>query len=152
MDSFPLPLIACRKGCGACIPGLCKVKCCSSCCEDISCGYHHFQPKLKTKIARFFCGTNDEQISRNEIVTLTNYILEKEKKEKEEKEKREKEIEKEVVKKESENEVCCKICMENRVDYVFGCGHFICVMCSESIKKECPFCRDDIKTKIKVYF
>ena len=46
----------------------------------------------------------------------------------------------------------CKICMSNQVGVVFlPCGHLIsCVNCSPKVK-DCPFCRQFIKGKVKTY-
>ena len=46
----------------------------------------------------------------------------------------------------------CKICMSNKVGVVFlPCGNLIsCVNCSPKVK-DCPFCRQFIKGKVKTY-
>ena len=46
----------------------------------------------------------------------------------------------------------CKICWSNQVGVVFlPCGHLIsCVNCSPKLK-DCPFCRQFIKGKIKTF-
>ena len=46
----------------------------------------------------------------------------------------------------------CKICLSNQVGVVFlPCGHlFSCVNCSPKLK-DCPFCRQFIKGKIKTF-
>ena len=46
----------------------------------------------------------------------------------------------------------CKICAEREVQVVFiPCGHLVaCEICSHKLK-ECPICRQKIKTHVRTY-
>ncbi|KAJ3681183.1 hypothetical protein LUZ60_015672 [Juncus effusus] len=44
----------------------------------------------------------------------------------------------------------CPVCLVNRKDTAFGCGHQTCNDCSRSLQN-CPICRTSITTKIKLY-
>ena len=45
----------------------------------------------------------------------------------------------------------CKICWSNQAGVAFlPCGHISCVNCSPKLK-DCPFCRQIIKGKIKIF-
>lgn len=44
----------------------------------------------------------------------------------------------------------CKICIENKIKLVFGCGHSTCFSCSDKLEK-CPTCREVINHRIKLF-
>ena len=45
----------------------------------------------------------------------------------------------------------CKICFEEYIERIaFGCGHVVCEVCSKEMF-ECPFCREKILKKIKLF-
>lgn len=44
----------------------------------------------------------------------------------------------------------CPICITNKKDMAFGCGHQTCCECGISLQL-CPICRDTIITRIKLY-
>uniref|UniRef100_A0A2P2ILR5 E3 ubiquitin-protein ligase RGLG2 n=1 Tax=Rhizophora mucronata TaxID=61149 RepID=A0A2P2ILR5_RHIMU len=44
----------------------------------------------------------------------------------------------------------CPICLSNKKDMAFGCGHQTCCDCGESLQL-CPICRSTIQTRIKLY-
>ncbi|CAH9104463.1 unnamed protein product [Cuscuta europaea] len=44
----------------------------------------------------------------------------------------------------------CPICITNKKDMAFGCGHQTCCECGQSLQS-CPICRDIIITRIKLY-
>eukprot|EP00268_Persea_americana_P004686 TRINITY_DN1151_c0_g1_i1.p1 TRINITY_DN1151_c0_g1~~TRINITY_DN1151_c0_g1_i1.p1 ORF type:complete len:456 (+),score=79.40 TRINITY_DN1151_c0_g1_i1:425-1792(+) len=48
-----------------------------------------------------------------------------------------------------DNQVC-PICLANRKDMAFGCGHQTCCECGVDLSL-CPICRSEIDTKIKLY-
>ena len=52
----------------------------------------------------------------------------------------------------SENNLQCKICMDNNLEVVFiPCGHFVCCSsCAQSLV-ECPCCRQVISSVMKTY-
>ncbi|PVZ99259.1 hypothetical protein BB558_004721 [Smittium angustum] len=54
-----------------------------------------------------------------------------------------------------ENNNICKICLDNVLNSVLGCGHMMCLDCAVSIRTSespaCPFCRKNIKQIIRVY-
>ncbi|KAJ3681185.1 hypothetical protein LUZ60_015674 [Juncus effusus] len=50
----------------------------------------------------------------------------------------------------SDEERECPVCLMNRKDMVFGCGHQTCCTCSQNLQK-CPICRSHIRTRIKIY-
>ncbi|KAL3681395.1 hypothetical protein R1sor_024351 [Riccia sorocarpa] len=49
-----------------------------------------------------------------------------------------------------EEQLKCQVCYTNKKDMVFGCGHQTCQQCASTLKN-CPFCRDRISTRIKLY-
>ncbi|XP_030842660.1 E3 ubiquitin-protein ligase MIB2 isoform X3 [Strongylocentrotus purpuratus] len=49
-----------------------------------------------------------------------------------------------------EEEVLCPICMENKRNVVFLCGHSVCKKCSRPLK-QCPLCRKPITKKIALF-
>lgn len=49
----------------------------------------------------------------------------------------------------SDNQLCA-ICITNPKDMAFGCGHQTCCDCGKDLLL-CPICRDQIKTRIKLY-
>ncbi|MCL7022081.1 hypothetical protein MKW94_009381 [Papaver nudicaule] len=46
--------------------------------------------------------------------------------------------------------VTCPICLENRRDLVFGCGHLTCQECGSELSL-CPICRTPITVRIKLF-
>lgn len=44
----------------------------------------------------------------------------------------------------------CPICLTNRKDMAFGCGHQTCRECGQDLQM-CPICRSPIQTRIKLY-
>ncbi|KAF5450190.1 hypothetical protein F2P56_030560 [Juglans regia] len=44
----------------------------------------------------------------------------------------------------------CPICLTNRKDMAFGCGHQTCCECGEDLEV-CPICRRAIETRIRLY-
>ncbi|XP_050204273.1 E3 ubiquitin-protein ligase RGLG5-like isoform X2 [Mercurialis annua] len=48
-----------------------------------------------------------------------------------------------------DNQVC-PICLTNRKDMAFGCGHQTCCDCGEDLQL-CPICRSSIETRIRLY-
>ncbi|KAJ9169444.1 hypothetical protein P3X46_017641 [Hevea brasiliensis] len=44
----------------------------------------------------------------------------------------------------------CPICLTNRKDMAFGCGHQTCCECGEDLQL-CPICRSSIQIRIKLY-
>ncbi|XP_078434945.1 E3 ubiquitin-protein ligase RGLG2-like isoform X2 [Wolffia australiana] len=44
----------------------------------------------------------------------------------------------------------CPICLTNPKDMAFGCGHQTCCECGQSLQN-CPICRSEIVTRIKLY-
>jgi len=44
----------------------------------------------------------------------------------------------------------CPICMENKRDVAFLCGHRTCRVCAQSLR-DCPICRRPIEKKITLY-
>jgi hypothetical protein len=44
----------------------------------------------------------------------------------------------------------CFVCMEAPREVVFNCGHSCCAHCSIKLTN-CPFCRQDISQKIKLF-
>ncbi|EEF47612.1 E3 ubiquitin-protein ligase RGLG2 [Ricinus communis] len=48
-----------------------------------------------------------------------------------------------------DNQVC-PICLTNRKDMAFGCGHQTCCECGEDLQL-CPICRSPIQTRIRLY-
>ncbi|KAL8137910.1 hypothetical protein V2J09_003911 [Rumex salicifolius] len=44
----------------------------------------------------------------------------------------------------------CPICLTNRKDMAFGCGHQTCCECGEDLES-CPICRRAIQTRIRLY-
>lgn len=44
----------------------------------------------------------------------------------------------------------CPICLSNRKDMAFGCGHQTCCECGEDLQS-CPICRTPIQTRIRLY-
>ncbi|KAG8640072.1 E3 ubiquitin-protein ligase RGLG2 isoform X2 [Manihot esculenta] len=48
-----------------------------------------------------------------------------------------------------DNQVC-PICLTNRKDMAFGCGHQTCCECGEDLQS-CPICRSSINTRIRLY-
>ncbi|XP_004504141.1 E3 ubiquitin-protein ligase RGLG5-like [Cicer arietinum] len=44
----------------------------------------------------------------------------------------------------------CPICLTNRKDMAFGCGHQTCCNCGESLEL-CPICRSTIDMRVKLY-
>ncbi|XP_043804918.1 E3 ubiquitin-protein ligase RGLG2 isoform X1 [Manihot esculenta] len=48
-----------------------------------------------------------------------------------------------------DNQVC-PICLTNRKDMAFGCGHQTCCECGEDLQS-CPICRSPIQTRIRLY-
>ncbi|KAK9734212.1 hypothetical protein RND81_04G123100 [Saponaria officinalis] len=44
----------------------------------------------------------------------------------------------------------CPICFTNMKDMAFGCGHQTCAECGQDLQN-CPICRSDINTRIKLY-
>mmetsp|Transcript_28072 Transcript_28072/g.66292 ORF Transcript_28072/g.66292 Transcript_28072/m.66292 type:complete len:500 (-) Transcript_28072:107-1606(-) len=51
---------------------------------------------------------------------------------------------------EQEEAKLCSICMDRAKDTVFGCGHFTCGECAETLA-ECPMCRKPITARIKTF-
>lgn len=51
---------------------------------------------------------------------------------------------------EGDDLLACPICMDARRCQVLGCGHFLCADCSNV--KECPFCREPVLQRIKVFW
>ncbi|GMG99822.1 hypothetical protein Nepgr_001662 [Nepenthes gracilis] len=47
-------------------------------------------------------------------------------------------------------EQACPICLTNSRNMAFQCGHMTCKDCAETISS-CPFCREPIKTRIRLY-
>ncbi|KAH6765479.1 Copine phospholipid-binding family [Perilla frutescens var. hirtella] len=47
-------------------------------------------------------------------------------------------------------EQVCPICLTNRKDLAFGCGHLTCKDCGASISS-CPLCRQPITTRLRLY-
>ncbi len=56
----------------------------------------------------------------------------------------------EKVKADDPPERVCAVCMENRKDTAFQCGHTLCATCAPRVDK-CPECRAHITTRIKLY-
>lgn len=50
----------------------------------------------------------------------------------------------------SQTEQLCPICITNRKDMAFGCGHQTCCECGEFLDA-CPICRRAIQTRIRLY-
>ncbi|KDP26671.1 hypothetical protein JCGZ_17829 [Jatropha curcas] len=48
-----------------------------------------------------------------------------------------------------DNQVC-PICLTNKKDMAFGCGHQTCCECGEDLQL-CPICRSPIQTRIRLY-
>lgn len=46
----------------------------------------------------------------------------------------------------------CKQCMSNPQDMAFGCGHMLCHDCAKTAETSCPICREDIETRINLYY
>uniref|UniRef100_A0A7C8Z9R9 RING-type domain-containing protein n=1 Tax=Opuntia streptacantha TaxID=393608 RepID=A0A7C8Z9R9_OPUST len=44
----------------------------------------------------------------------------------------------------------CPICLSNKKDMAFGCGHQTCCECGQDLEI-CPICRSSIQTRIKLY-
>lgn len=44
----------------------------------------------------------------------------------------------------------CPICLTNKKDMAFGCGHQTCCECGEDLDL-CPICRSNIQTRIRLY-
>ncbi len=44
----------------------------------------------------------------------------------------------------------CAVCMEDKRTLAFGCGHQTCDKCGDKITV-CPFCRQGITAKIRLY-
>lgn len=49
-----------------------------------------------------------------------------------------------------EEEKLCAVCLENKKNMAFQCGHQVCEVCSPELQ-QCPFCRCTITTRIKLY-
>lgn len=45
----------------------------------------------------------------------------------------------------------CKICLEKRIHSVFLCGHGTCSSCFSKLKNVCPFCKNSIDKRIKLF-
>lgn len=50
----------------------------------------------------------------------------------------------------SEQQMLCQVCMDRPKDIAFNCGHQSCQACAQSLKM-CPYCRQVITNKIKLY-
>ncbi|KAL2620521.1 hypothetical protein R1flu_000726 [Riccia fluitans] len=50
----------------------------------------------------------------------------------------------------TEEQLKCQVCYTNKKDMVFGCGHQTCQECGNNVRS-CPFCREPIATRIKLY-
>ncbi|CAH9092291.1 unnamed protein product [Cuscuta epithymum] len=50
----------------------------------------------------------------------------------------------------SYDNLVCPICLTNRKDMAFGCGHQTCCECGKELET-CPICRSSIQTRIKLY-
>lgn len=50
-----------------------------------------------------------------------------------------------------EENVKCAVCIENKVNTVFGCSHVVCNKCADLLKL-CPVCREDIDMDRVMYF
>jgi E3 ubiquitin-protein ligase RGLG len=44
----------------------------------------------------------------------------------------------------------CPVCLTDKKDMAFNCGHQTCRQCSESLTN-CPICRQPITTRIRLY-
>ena len=44
----------------------------------------------------------------------------------------------------------CIVCMEKPKDTAFQCGHQLCAVCA-SRQSMCPFCREKVDMRIKLY-
>jgi hypothetical protein len=63
-----------------------------------------------------------------------------------------KELEKEL--EEVKREVECPICMAERCNIVFNCGHRTCMECSDLIGQQnnkCPFCKQQITERKRMF-
>ncbi|XP_030843456.1 baculoviral IAP repeat-containing protein 7-like isoform X2 [Strongylocentrotus purpuratus] len=49
-----------------------------------------------------------------------------------------------------EEEMLCPVCIDQKREFVFMCGHSLCEVCTSSID-DCPMCRQPILKKIKMY-
>lgn len=49
-----------------------------------------------------------------------------------------------------EDSKLCSICMEDRINMAFQCGHTCCAKCSGGLKN-CHFCREVITHRIKIF-
>lgn len=50
------------------------------------------------------------------------------------------------------DDITCTICLTNRKDLIFECGHMLCRQCEEHlVEKHCPFCRKIYKNKILLF-
>ncbi|KAE7998368.1 hypothetical protein FH972_002920 [Carpinus fangiana] len=47
-------------------------------------------------------------------------------------------------------DLVCPICLENRKDMAFGCGHTTCKDCGGNLSL-CPICRDPITTRLRLF-
>ncbi|XP_059656355.1 E3 ubiquitin-protein ligase RGLG3 isoform X2 [Cornus florida] len=56
----------------------------------------------------------------------------------------------ESVKQTASVDLVCPICLTNRKDMAFGCGHLTCKECSVTISS-CPLCRKPITTRLRLY-
>jgi membrane protease subunit (stomatin/prohibitin family) len=50
----------------------------------------------------------------------------------------------------SAESVRCAVCMEAKRSLAFGCGHQTCDNCGDKMSV-CPFCRQDITAKIRLF-
>lgn len=91
---------------------------------------------------------------RRLISLYDNYIMSERdimRERREKKKKIKKKIVHEDIETNNEEEQCC-ICMTNKKIMAFvPCGHMCtCYNCSEKVK-ECPLCKENIETKMKIY-
>lgn len=61
------------------------------------------------------------------------------------------ETEGQIIGESSVNGSCCKVCMVNEVNQVFGCGHTICTSCLPNLGLKCHICRAPIVDVIDLY-
>lgn len=50
----------------------------------------------------------------------------------------------------NENQQLCPVCMSEKKDMAFGCGHQTCQKCAKNLPS-CPICREKISTRLRLY-
>lgn len=51
----------------------------------------------------------------------------------------------------AEEATLCSLCMERPKAVAFGCGHQTCSNCSDAHQDSCPFCRQPISSRIRLF-